>query len=145
MDWSWHVISVDANGKWLNVTTSGCGERSQCVISIVACCHSVNLCALATWLSYCSSTIVVAAISAFPRSAYVGKHIINTLASSVRIYCTLKPVWNQAVFMCPSNSIALRPIVLESCANLQKTRQVFESAMKKKFWFWVSCFLWVTS
>jgi len=30
-------------------------------------------------------------------------------------------------------------IALESCSSPQKTQQVFESAMKFFFWFWVFC------
>ena len=39
--------------------------------------------------------------------------------------------------MCLSNGM-IPPIMLESCSSNQKTRQVFECAMKKIFWFWVS-------
>jgi len=37
--------------------------------------------------------------------------------------------------MCFSNSITPQPIALESCSSPQKTQQVFESVMKKKFKF----------
>jgi len=49
----------------------------------------------------------------------------------------------QGYFGWLTNCIAHQPIVLESCSNPQKTWQVFKSAVKKIFWFWV--FLWVTS
>jgi len=42
--------------------------------------------------------------------------------------------------MCLSNSTTPQPIASESCSSPQKTRQVFESAMKINFWFWVSGF-----
>jgi len=54
---------------------------------------------------------------------------------------------NQAQLMWLSNDIT-QLIVLESCSSPPKTRQVFETTVKKIFWFWVSCFLcflWVTS
>jgi len=40
--------------------------------------------------------------------------------------------------MCLSNGIPPQPIVLASCSNPQKTWQVFESAMKKNWGFFVS-------
>jgi len=40
--------------------------------------------------------------------------------------------------MCLSNSITPKLIALESYSNPPKTWQVFESAMKKKFGFFVS-------
>jgi len=49
---------------------------------------------------------------------------------------------NQGYFSCLANCIAPQPIALESCSNLQKSRQVFESAMEKivgfRFCFFVS-------
>jgi len=42
--------------------------------------------------------------------------------------------------MCLSNGTTPQPIAPENCSSPQKTRQVFESAMKKNIWFWVSGF-----
>jgi len=51
---------------------------------------------------------------------------INTFASS-------SAEQNPRFSACLSNSITRSAIVLESCSNPQKTRQVFESALIKVF------------
>ena len=72
-----------------------------------------------------------------------GKHCFRLSA----IACQHLSFWavlrlKPTVSMCLCVGISPEPTVLESCSNPQKTQQVFESAMKKKFWFWVSDFLW---
>jgi len=64
---------------------------------------------------------------------------INTLVAGLRIYHTWKYGKKQGYFSCLTNRIAPQRIALESCSNPEKTQQVFESAMKKKLWFWVFC------
>jgi len=63
----------------------------------------------------------------------VNSTAFNTLAARVRIYRTGKSGKNQGYFCCLTDCIAPQQIALESCSHPQKTQQVFESAMKKKF------------
>jgi len=70
-------------------------------------------------------------------SAFLHMKIINTFATSLRIYRTSKSGKNRLTYQLHSSQL----IALESCSNPQKTRQVFQSAMKKNvcFGFRVLC------
>jgi len=70
-------------------------------------------------------------------SAFLHMKIINTFATSLRIYRTSKSGKNRLTYQLHSSQL----IALKSCSNPQKTRQVFQSAMKKNvcFGFRVLC------
>jgi len=68
-----------------------------------------------------------------PNSTKIFQIFFLTHQLPVTTYLCFKIGLKSAVFGCLTNSIVPLPIVLESCSNPQKTLQVFESAMKKKF------------
>jgi len=67
---------------------------------------------------------------------------LNTLTAGLWIYGTWKSAKTSSFWLL-TNAIAHPPIVLKSCSNPQKIRQVFWSALDKKFLIGVADFLWV--
>jgi len=58
----------------------------------------------------------------------IWQQITNGLTPLLPVCFRLKP----AVFTCLGNGLTHQAIVLESCSNPQKTRQIFKSVMKTK-------------